>query len=634
MTKLLLVESPTKAKHIASFLVGPEWKVLATRGHLRDLPTDSLGIDIDNGFALSYVTLPAQKALIGKLRTVVSTVDAIYLATDPDREGEAIAWHVVDLLKNEIGSKPVHRVICTAITPVAVQSALAASRPIDMALIEAQQARRTVDRLVGYLASPLACKLLDTRVSAGRVQSVCLRLLVERDRERESFEARHYWTLGATFTVKGITVDAQLARVQGKSPVLTRRDIVDRLMTGLQPAVFWVEQVSQVERKRSPLPPFTTATMQQAASKALGYSADRTMKIAQTLYESGLITYIRTGSTAVSPDAITTVRDYILHEHGTEFVSPSKSSDVIAKPNTLSSEAHEAIRPTDIMVRSTAIRSAEGAKLYDLIWRRFVAAHMADAIYDVRGAKICAGKVPAQPYPLEFHAIGRRLRFEGFLKVYEEALDEDEIPLPEVELPLLQARQILTLEQWQAQEHVTSAPDRYTEASLIRALERHGIGRPSTYAVMLTTLRERQYFKVEKKRLVPTALGTQLSMLLSTHFPHCFENGYTATLEATLDQIAQGKLSRLQLLQIFWKRDFAPPLKVLAAQVRQPLPDGTSTQSPLGKCPRCGSPLVERRGRHGTFAGCSQYPRCQGTGLSRPPHITTATSALQGVSPS
>ncbi|MBX3085036.1 MAG: type I DNA topoisomerase [Anaerolineae bacterium] len=632
MTKLLLVESPTKAKRIASFLVAPAWKVIATRGHLRDLPPDSLGIDIDHGFAMSYVTLPAQKALIGKLRTAVSAAESIYLATDPDREGEAIAWHVADLLKTEIGSKPVHRVVCTAITPVAVQAALAASRPIDLALVEAQQARRTVDRLVGYLTSPFACKLLDTRVSAGRVQSVCLRLLVEREKAREDFEAQHYWTLGAMFSVNDITVDAQLARVQGKSPALTRRDIVDRLMAGLQSAVFWVEAVSQVERKRSPLPPFTTATMQQAASNALGYSADRTMKIAQTLYENGLITYIRTASTLVPPDAITNVHDVIRQEYGANYVA--KSNVTVAKPIHVSSEAHEAIRPTDVTVRPSEIRSAEGAKLYDLIWRRFVAAHMADATYNVSGAKIYAGKAPAQPYPLEFHAKGRTLRFDGFLKVYEEALDEGETHILEVELPLLEARQILTLKQWQAQEHVTSAPDRYTEASLIRALEQHGIGRPSTYAVMLTTLRERQYFNVAKKRLVPTALGIQLSLLLSKHFPRCFENGYTASLEAALDQIAHGKLSRLQLLQLFWKRDFAPPLKLLAAQVRPPLADGTPMSSPLGNCPRCGAPLIERRGRHGTFAGCSQYPRCQGTGLSRPPHITTATSALQGVSPS
>ncbi len=616
MTNLLIVESPAKVKKIAGFL-GTGWTVEASRGHLRDLPEKELGVDIQQNFALQYQVLKARISTVNRLRKAIRAADAVYLATDPDREGEAIAWHILEVARAEAKGKRIFRVSFTAITQAAVLAAIAAPRELDQALVEAQQARRTVDRLVGYLVSPLAFKALNDRVSAGRVQSVCLRLVVEREREIDAFVPAQYWTLDARFQTREGEFEARLVSVQGQDLHLNTQDQVEKLMRGMSGAAFWIRNVKEAEKNRSPLPPFTTSTLQQAASKALSFSPEHTMAVTQALYEAGIITYMRTDSVLVAPEAQAAARQFIEQNYGVTYL-PAERPVYRGKAQN-AQEAHEAIRPVEVAVAPDVLKDGDGRELYRLIWQRFIASQMQPARYALKLVQIAAAPQPdAQPYPIAFLAKGRQLLFDGFLKVYEEAHEDDEESEADNVLPTLLTGQSLPFARWLPEQHTTKAPARYTEAALVNALETRGIGRPSTYASMVKTIKDKGYVRLDKKRLVPTERGTTLIDFLVERFPVIFDFTYTAHLEDELDQIASHRADRLDIVQRFWNEQFSAPLRESAVQAAQQLPRAKV----LGTCPKCGGDLVERRGPHGAFAGCVNFPKCKGT--AEPARFTAA----------
>ncbi len=550
--KLMIVESPAKSKKIAGYL-GAGWRVEACLGHICDLPEAELGVEVTADFRPTYVVLPGKSNLVKKLLKAVQEAQAVYVATDPDREGEAIAWHILKLA-NMPNDKPVYRVMFHAITQEAVLEAVAHPRALDVHLVEAQQTRRIVDRLVGYLASPLAAKALDGKFSAGRVQSVCLRLVVEREREIEGFTSESYWTLALKLAADAEEFTAKLYQIKGADSTFKMREPLDKLVALLSHAQLWVGNTGRTVKARHPLPPFTTASLQQAASKGLGLSPEKTMALAQTLYEQGLITYMRTDGVSVAPEAQTAARDTITREHGADYMPPEAPTYTVKTANA--QEAHEAIRPTDI-THLPQDAKGDGAALYGLIWKRFLASQMAPALYTLTGAVIYAGKVPGQPFPMEFRVQGRSLLFDGFLKVYQEPADEGEESEIDRILPMLTENQTLKLVVPQVEEHQTRAPTRYTEAGLVQALEQRGIGRPSTYASMVKTVKDKGYVKLSQKRLVPTEDGLRLCDFLMTHFAGVLAYDYTAQLEEQLDQIAAGDTTRLEVLRGFWK-DFQP----------------------------------------------------------------------------
>jgi len=546
--KLVIVESPAKSKKIAGFL-GSGWRVEACLGHVRDLPETELGVEVAADFRPTYAVLPGKGNIVKKLLKAIKDAEAVYVATDPDREGEAIAWHLLKLA-NVPKDKPVYRALFHAITQDAVREAVAHPRALDINLVEAQQARRIVDRLVGYLASPLAAKALDGKFSAGRVQSVCLRLVVEREREIETFTPETYWTLALRLAADGAEFTAKLHRVKGVDSSFKTREPLDKLVALLQTAQVWVGKAGRSVKSRQPLPPFTTSSLQQAASKGLGLSPDKTMALAQTLYEQGWITYMRTDGVSIAPEAQTATRDYIAREHGADYLPPEPPTYTVKTANA--QEAHEAIRPTDV-TRLPQDMEGDGAGLYALIWKRFIASQMSPALYTVTGAVIYAGKAQGQPFPMEFRAQGRALLFDGFLKVYEEPADEGEDGNEETgTLPPLKENQSLKLVAPQVEDHQTRAPARYTEAALVQALEQRGIGRPSTYASMVKTVKDKGYVKVTQKRLVPTENGIALCDFLTAHFADVLAYDYTARLEDQLDRIAAGSTTRLEVLRTFW----------------------------------------------------------------------------------
>jgi DNA topoisomerase I len=488
--KLVIVESPAKSKKIAGFL-GQGWRVEACLGHVRDLPEAELGVEVAADFRPTYEVLPGKGNVVKKLLKAIKDAEAVYVATDPDREGEAIAWHLLRLA-NVPKDKPVYRALFHAITQDAVRAAVAQPRALDVNLVEAQQARRIVDRLVGYLASPLAAKALDGKFSAGRVQSVCLRLVVEREREIEGFTPESYWTLGLKLAAEDSEFSAKLYRLKDADSAFKTREPLDKLVALLQNAQVWVGKAGRTVKARNPLPPFTTSSLQQAASKGLGLSPEKTMALAQTLYEQGWITYMRTDGVSIAPEAQSAARDTIAREHGSDYLPPEPPTYTVKSANA--QEAHEAIRPTDVNHLPKDI-DGDGAALYALIWKRFIASQMSPALYTVTGAVIYAGKAPGQPFPMEFRAQGRSLLFDGFLKVYEEPVDEGETEDEENgTLPPLKDNQLLKLVAPQVEDHQTRSPSRYTEAALVQALEQRGIGRPSTYASMVKHMQQSPEF--------------------------------------------------------------------------------------------------------------------------------------------
>jgi DNA topoisomerase-1 len=630
-SKLVVVESPAKAKTIGGIL-GRGYRVRASMGHIRDLPRKALGVDVENGFRPHYVTAQRKKKTIDALKAAAQDADELYLATDLDREGEAIAWHVLQVVRRSLPKgTPIRRVTFHEITKEAVARAFAQAGSLNDALVEAQQTRRILDRLVGYSISPLLWRRIRgvKGLSAGRVQTAALRLVVDREREIEAFVPVEYWSIEALLAqqIDGpIPFRAQLWRIYDEKgipqePDLKSRDDAQAIVDALEGAIYWVDRVETGQRSRSPWPPFTTSTMQQAASKALGYPPGLTMRIAQQLYEGvrigeegtvGLITYMRTDSTYIAPEAQQAAREVIARYWGEEYL-PAQPPTYRTRVKS-AQEAHEAIRPTDPERTPKQLRAYlddKQAALYELIWRRFIASQMKPALYKVTTAYIpTASESRVDPLPYLFRAQGRECLFPGFLKVYEELLDEGEEGEGEAALPALTAGEGLDLLELIPEQHWTKPPPHYTESSLIKELERRGIGRPSTYAAMVSLIKNRGYVERKRRILVPTELGFAVCDMLVAAFPELFDYGFTAGMEDQLDDIANGRAERVPTLERFWAG--LKPALDRAPETMPKLSIAREKPEPTGKtCPQCGGRLVRRKGKYGYFTGCSNYPKCE-----------------------
>jgi DNA topoisomerase-1 len=549
-SRLVIVESPAKARTIERYL-GRGYSVRASMGHVRDLPKSKLGVDVDHGFSPQYLVPREKLKTVKELRELVRGAREVILATDPDREGEAIAWHLIEA--TDADRDQVRRVVFNEITPDAVRTAMEHPRQIDMHLVDAQQARRVLDRLVGYSISPLLWKKVKRGLSAGRVQSVALRLVVEREREIQEFVAREYWSLDAHLAKRDRQRSAFVAgllRVRGEKAELPDRESVDHVLVGLDGAEYVVADVQVRESQRRPAAPFTTSTLQQEASRKLNFAVRRTMQIAQELYEGvdvgpggaqGLITYMRTDSTNIAGSAQAQARDVIAQTWGAEY-APERPP-VYSRKSKGAQEAHEAIRPTDPARHPDTLRqhlSAPQLRLYRLIWQRFIASQMRNAIFDATTVDVDAGN-PGGPKDYRFRARGSVIKFPGFLAVYREGVDDDaKDEMDEAALPIVTAGEPLDLLKLVPEQHFTQPPPRFTEATLVKALEENGIGRPSTYAPTIATLQARNYATVEQRRLVPTELGYVVNDILVEHFPSIVDIGFTSQMEEELDEVAAG----------------------------------------------------------------------------------------------
>ncbi|MGD2143806.1 MAG: type I DNA topoisomerase [Anaerolineae bacterium] len=623
---MVIVESPAKARTVDRFL-GDRYNVRASVGHVRDLPSNRMGVDLRHDFRPQYVVPSKRKDVVSELKDAVKESSELYLATDPDREGEAISWHLLQVLDPVIRWRPVHRVEFHQITEEAIEHAFAHPREIDMQRVEAQQARRILDRIVGYTISPLLREKLGRRgLSAGRVQSVALRLVVERERAIKGFVPLEYWSLEAELAKKGkpdadypATFIARLHRIAGEDVELSVQDDVRPVIEDLERSSYVVASVQEGQRRRGPKPPFTTSTMQQQASYKLGFTTGRTMAAAQQLYEGldlgdgpvGLITYMRTDSTEVAREAQAEAQAYIIEQHGEEYLPP-KPPHYKTKAKA-AQEAHEAIRPTSVFRTPSSLKKVldrTKLQLYELIWRRFVASQMARAVYDTIAAEILAGPADQEEKPYLFRATGSTLRFPGFLVVYEEEIGEGEESEKEgkrEEIPPLTVGELLDLVDLLPNQHFTKAPPRYSEASLVRDLEEYGIGRPSTYAPILSKIQERGYVERRRKRLYATEIGMIVNDLLVEYFPDYVDLGFTAQMEDDLDLIASGERDWIPVL-----RNFYGPFARTLTRAGDRMPKLDINNRPTGEmCPKCGNPLVYRYGRYGKFIGCSSFPDCR-----------------------
>jgi DNA topoisomerase-1 len=618
--KLVIVESPAKARTVGRFL-GKDYTVKASVGHVRDLLRSQLSVDVEDNFTPKYRVPNEKRPVVKELKSLAKTAEEIFLATDPDREGEAIAWHLVE--SAEIDQEITKRVVFHEITEGAVAEAFAHPRDINMDLVDAQQARRVLDRLVGYSLSPLLWRKVRGRLSAGRVQSVALRLIVEREREIEAFVPVEYWSIAAEFLPQGAkrkdTFIAKLARIDGEEPVLGKEADVKPILEDMEKAVYAISKIKRGERRRNPLAPFTTSTLQQDASRRLGYTARRTMALAQQLYEGidigdggsvGLITYMRTDSTNVSEMAQAEARQFIGERYGQGFLPPE--APLYKAKARGAQEAHEAVRPTSVMRQPESIKeflNRDQFRLYQLIWQRFVASQMTAALYDTLSVEV-TGKTSEHEYLLR--ASGSTVRFLGFMVVYQEAKDEDAAPeegedsrIP----PDLEEGQAQKLLRLLPEQHFTQPPPRYTEASLVRTLEEYGIGRPSTYAPILGTIQQRGYVVRDGKRLTPTETGILVNDLITMHFPEIVDLGFTANMEEDLDRIASGEEQWVQVI-----REFYTPFALQVEKAEQEMPEFNMGPEPIGRqCPECGHELVIRWGRFGKFISCSNFPDCRHT---------------------
>jgi DNA topoisomerase-1 len=632
-TRLVIVESPAKARTVGRIL-GRGFTVKASIGHVRDLLKSQLAVDVENNFKPTYRVPKEKQAVVRELRQAVKEAEEVYLATDPDREGEAIAWHLTEVA--DIPPSKLRRVVFHEITEPAIREAFAHPRGIDMQLVHAQQARRILDRLVGYKLSPLLWEKVRGRLSAGRVQSVALRLIVEREREIQAFVPEEYWTIAVELSKLDDerAFRARLVRYLGLEPDLKNEEQVRPLVAELEDALYVVVNVKKGERRRRPAAPFTTSTMQQEASRRLGFTARRTMAVAQQLYEGlplgeegsvGLITYMRTDSTNVSPLAQEEARRFIAQAYGEHLLPPEPP--VYKTRARIAQEAHEAIRPTSVFRTPESVKpylDRDQYRLYELIWKRFIASQMAPAILDTMTVEIVAvpraliadGEIPLEalenPRYL-FRATGSAIRFPGFLVVYEEAREEDVKPEEEEEggglLPSLEPNERLRLWRVLPEQHFTQPPPRYTEASLIKTLEELGIGRPSTYAPILSTLFQRGYVERVDKRLVPTPLGITVTDLLVQHFPDIMDVNFTARMEEDLDRIAAGEEDWVEVLRRFYG-PFEQRLQEALTRIQKVSLDHEVLDE---QCPECGAPLQIRYGRFGKFVGCTRFPECRYT---------------------
>ena len=619
---LVIVESPAKAKTIQKYL-GKGYTVEASLGHVKDLPKSTLGVDIDKDFDTEYIVIPGKEKVLVKLKKLAQSAESIYLAPDPDREGEAIAAHLAEELSGNGNKKKkkksddglrIQRVTFNEITQRAVRDAFEHPRQIDRNLVDAQQARRVLDRLVGYQVSPLLWDKVRRGLSAGRVQTVALRLIVEREREIKAFEAKEYWTIDAHLhAAKPPAFDARFLGKGEEKIEVTNGDEAEKIRAALETADWLVRSADKKERRRNAAAPFTTSKLQQDSSRKLRFSVKRTMMIAQRLYEGielgdeglvGLITYMRTDSTRVSNDALAEVREYVGKEYGPQFLPESPNT---FKEKKEAQAAHEAIRPTSALRHPDQLKQylkEDEYKVYKLIWQRFVASQMNPAVFDQTTVDIDA-KSGSETF--WFRVTGSVLKFEGFLKVYEESKegkDEEDEELKH-KLPPLEVGQKLTLKALKPEQHFTEPPPRYNEASLVKELEERGIGRPSTYSAILSTIQERQYVQKLGGKFSPTEIGLVVTDLLVENFRDIFDVQYTARLEEELDEIEEGKEKWTDALAEFYKR-FAKDLKYAEKHMENIKRMEKPTDE---KCERCGSPLVIKWGKHGSFYACSSYDK-------------------------
>ena len=591
MKSLVIVESPTKAKTIQRFL-GKDFVIKSSFGHVRDLPKRELGVDVEKSFEAKYVVPTKAKKVVAELKKESAKADITILATDEDREGEAIAWHLQEALK----LKDPQRIVFHEITKTAIDNALKSPRHIDMNLVDAQQARRILDRIVGYKLSPFLWKKVNKGLSAGRVQSVAVRLVVEKEREIEKFVATEYWSVEALLKKTDKEFNTSLVKKDGKTVEkleIKNKEEADKILHDLNGADYIVENVDKKETKRHPAPPFITSTLQQAASQRFGWPAKMTMSIAQKLYEEGHITYHRTDSLNLAESALLSAKEFIVKTYsksywvGTKFKTKDNSAQ----------EAHEAIRPAyaDKTPESLAEIDARQLKLYTLIWQRFIACQMSPATFDSVSADINAGEYT-------FRANGQTLKFDGFLRVYPTKFEQ-------TELPDLEKNDKLNLVKLDSQQHFTEPPARYNEASLIKTLEKFGIGRPSTYAPTLTTIQTRNYVaKNEQKRFAPTEMGTIVNDVLVKNFPEIVDIDFTAKMEKELDEVAEGKDTWQKTCKDFYT-PFAKNLETKYKEVKKE----NFTEATDKICPKCNSPIVEKMGRFGRFYACSKFPECKYT---------------------
>ena len=605
--KLIIVESPAKANTIKKFL-GGSTKVIASMGHVRDLPKSKLGIDVEHNFEPQYINIRGKGDLIKELKKDAKSAKKVYLATDPDREGEAIAWHLSNIL--DVDKDKITRVTFNEITKTAVQKAIKEPRDIDVNLVDAQQARRVLDRIVGYKMSPVLWKKVRRGLSAGRVQSVAVKLIVDREEEIEKFIPEEYWNIYAKLLDEksNKTFDARFYGKDGKKLEIHNKEQVDKILENIKNAKYIVEDIKKGEKKRTPAPPFTTSTMQQEASRKLGFTLKKTMSVAQGLYEGvkipekgtvGLITYMRTDSTRISEEARAAAKTHILEAYGEKYYE-----NRYYKTNKEAQDAHEGIRPTYADLEPDQIKeflTKDQYKLYRLIYNRFMASQMSAAIYDTMAVTIDANKYT-------FKANGQNLKFKGFMTLYVEGSDEkqedEESMIPELEL-----KQEVKKKSIEPKQSFTEPPARYTEASLVKALEEKGIGRPSTYSPTITTILERRYIEKEQKQLVPTELGKIVNKLLTENFKDVINVEFTANVENQFDNIAEGKEDWRKMIG-----EFYTPFEQTVEKVEKELEHVELVEEVSDvKCEKCGRMMVYKYGKFGKFLACPGYPECKNT---------------------
>lgn len=607
---LIIVESPAKARTLKKYL-GKNFEVKASVGHVRDLPVSKLGVDVDKDFEPQYVTIKGKGKIISGLKKAAQGVEEVFLAPDPDREGEAIAWHIAQSLKAT--KKPVYRALFHELTKKAILAAIANATEIDQHRFEAQQARRVLDRLVGYQLSPLLWEKVRRGLSAGRVQSVAVRMICEREAAITAFVPEEYWTIAVRLQEgdQPPPFVAQLDKIAGKKAKLANRAEADVVVAALGQSEPVVRAVEKKEKKRNPLPPFITSTLQQDASRKLHFSAKKTMTLAQRLYEgielgdsgpTGLITYMRTDSTRINDEALAGVRSHIETNWGKEYL-PAKAN--VYKTSKSAQDAHEAIRPTEAGRTPEEVApflDKDLLALYTLIWKRFVASQMRPAIYDQTVVRVRAGEY-------ELKATGSIIRFHGFMALYVEATDENGGNDKDVTLPDLKADTILTTLAVEPKQHFTQPPPRYNEATLVKALEENGVGRPSTYAAIISTIQDKEYVQLRQRRFFPTDLGQLVNELLVAHFPTIMDIDFTASMEARLDQVEEGKVDWRELL-----RGFYGPFQERLTEAKKEMKSVKQQAVPTGlPCPQCDGKLVIKWGRMGEFLACDNYPDCRHT---------------------
>lgn len=604
---LVIVESPAKAKTIERYL-GKKYKVKASMGHVRDLPKSQLGVDTEHDFEPRYITIRGKGPVLKELKTAAKKAKKVFLAADPDREGEAIAWHLAHSLDLDLSSDC--RVVFNEITKDAIKDSFKHPRMIDMDLVDAQQARRILDRLVGYKISPILWKKVKKGLSACRVQSVALRLIIDRENEINEFKPEEYWTIDGTFLKGKESFEASFFGLNGKKHPLKTKEDVKEILSKLKGNKFSVEKVTKKERKRNPAVPFTTSTLQQEAARKLNFRAKKTMMIAQQLYEGidlgkegtvGLITYMRTDSTRISNTAIEEVSAFIDQTYGKNFLNTTKRT---AKKNENAQDAHEAIRPTSTLRKPADVKhvlSRDQLRLYKLIWERFVASQMAPAVLDTMS-------VDLDHNGLTFRANGSKVKFPGFMKVYVEGKD-DQLEEKDKMLPDLKEGDIVLSKDIEPEQHFTQPPPRYTEARLVKTLEELGIGRPSTYAPTLDTIQKRGYVALDNKRFTPTELGEIVLNLIIEFFPEIINVEFTAKMEKELDSVEEGTIEWVRIIDSFYQ-DFAKRVEKAEAEMQEVEiePEYAGVD-----CEECGHPMVYKMGRYGKFMACSNFPDCRNT---------------------